>query len=52
MRWIVIYQNQAFLTDWYSYENVYQEGMTVINTATRSITFNGLDWFEITEDHL
>ena len=52
MRYLIIHNNEAFLTDWYEYENHYMEGMIITNTLMDKISFDGLTWQEITEDRL
>ena len=42
--------NTAFFTEWYSFENMYVEGMIVITGG--KISFDGKTFSEITEDHL
>lgn len=57
MRYIVIIQDptgrkSSFSTDWFQAENHYIEGMIVIDRARNEITFDGVVWEEIEEDHL
>ena len=58
MKYLIIYTDQqtgeqkAFSTNWYMYENNYQDGMIVIDTTQRLITFDGETWQDIEEDHL
>lgn len=52
MRYLIIIDGQAFLTNWYDYENHYVKGMIVINTNNFTITFDGITWKEIEEDSL
>lgn len=50
----LIIQNDIppFYTNYYEYDNHYQKGMTVINLLANKYTNNGIDWFNINEDHL
>ena len=52
MRYLVIIDGQAFLTNWYDYENNYQSGMIVVDADNYLITFDGITWEEIKEDNL
>ncbi len=53
MKYIIIPKDQTpFLTDWYIYENNYEEGMIVIDTHNETYTLNGVDWGVIEEDRL
>ena len=51
MRYLIIHNGSAFYTEWFHPEN-YVKGMIVINRITSKITFDGLSWKPITEDHL
>lgn len=50
--YLIIYGSQAFYTNHYDYENLYADGMIVINFANDTISFNGKDFNGIEEDHL
>jgi len=60
MRYIVITRNpltgvqQAFSSEWFETENHYNPDydMIVIDRARNEITFDGITWEEIEEDHL
>ena len=55
MRFLVICKDHsAFWTDWYTYENMWNEEIiqSVIDIAADNITFNGKDWQKVEYDHL
>ncbi len=58
MRYLIIYndpntgEQRAFTTQWYQYENHHVDGMIVINTVQRLITFDGQTWQDIEQDNL
>jgi hypothetical protein len=39
-------------TNYYSYENNYEQGMIVYDLFKGEYTLDGINWFEIMEDHL
>lgn len=43
---------EPFLTEWYDYENNYDNGMTVYDLVNLKYSTNGKDWCDIEEDHL
>ena len=43
---------KPFLTNYYSYENNYVENMIVFDLLNSEYTIDGINWLEITEDHL
>ena len=52
MNYLIIQKESAFFTNWYDYENNYSSGMIVINLLKGEVTFNGVEWQNITQDHL
>lgn len=53
MRYLIITQDKkSFITKWFEYENHYQEGMIVIDGELGKISFDGVSWEDIEEDHL
>jgi len=44
--------SEPFLTRYYEYDNHYVEGMIVYDLINEAYTTNGIDWKEITTDHL
>ena len=53
MNYLITHHNfEPFYTNWFEYPNHYLEGMTVFNLLDNTYTTNGIDWKEITEDHL
>lgn len=39
-------------TNWWTFENNYNEGDKVFDIINATYTLNGADWFDIEEDHL
>ena len=52
MKYLIIYEQAAFYTNWYDYENHYEQGMIIIDRACDMITYDGENWHEIEDDHL
>lgn len=52
MQYLVLHNNKAFYTNWYNYENNYNDGMVVFSLLTDTYTTDGINWEEIEEDHL
>jgi len=52
MNYLIIYMNRAFYTNWFDAENNFMEGMIIVNQLTGKISFDGIEWNEITQDHL
>lgn len=54
MKYLIIppEKKSAFATDYYEYENNYDEGMIVVALFNATISFNGKDFHKIEEDHL
>jgi hypothetical protein len=42
----------VFLDNYYDFENNYVPGMIVINLIAWKITFDGINWLNIEENHL
>lgn len=51
MRFIIIYGNKAFYTNWYS-EEKHTQGMIVIDIQDNCMTIDGISWTDIDHDHL
>ena len=49
---VVCKDKTAFETCWYSYENCWNDNIMCIINDTNFITFDGIHWKEIKEDHL
>ena len=47
----IIHENKVFYTNYFDVENLYIEGMIVINNLNDTF-FDGKNWQEIEEDHL
>lgn len=52
MKYLIIVDKEAFLTNWYEYENNYSAGMIVVDADKHLVTFDGINWKQIEEDHL
>ena len=54
MRYLIIFKNKtAFYTKWYEYDNHYSDEMTcVVDRLKDLISFDGITWIEIEDDHL
>ena len=53
MNYIIIPKDsEPFITDYYTDENCFIEGMTVINLNTGEYTQDGKEWKELEQDHL
>lgn len=52
MKYIIIHEGRAFLTNYFDKENLYVDGMFVINTKDRTYTNDGTIWHELEEDSL
>lgn len=52
MNYLIIYKKESFYTNWYDFENNYQKGMIVINLLLDQISFDGITFHEIIQDHL
>lgn len=53
MRYLIQPLNQEpFLTNWFDWENNYNEGMTVYDTINWTYTKDGNNWLELEIDHL
>ena len=51
-QYLIILDKEVFYTNWYDYENNCVSGMIVINNYNGTVTTDGINWVEITEDHL
>lgn len=49
---VVCKDHTAFETYWYSYENCWNDNIMCIITDSKLITFDGIHWKDIKEDHL
>ena len=47
----IIHENKVFYTNYFDFENLYVDGMIVIDNIN-NIFFDGKSWQEIEEDHL
>lgn len=53
MRYLIFQQGQApFFTAYYTPENVFADGMTVVDLQNSRYTTDGHTWLEIEVDHL
>ena len=52
MNYLIVYNGEAFYTNWFDKENNYVKGMVVVNLLSHQYTINGGDWFEVQEDSL
>lgn len=53
MYFVVCKDNSAFYTNWYQFENHWNDGIhCVINIGAFKITFDGETWEDIETDHL
>lgn len=52
MRYIVLKDHDIFYTDWFSAENNYVDGMTVIDLLQNLVTYDGKMWHRIEYGHL
>ena len=43
---------EPFITQYYEYENCYVKGMIVYNLINKTYTTDGLNWMDISIDHL
>lgn len=44
--------HEPFLTNWYDYENNYNEGMVIYNLLSGTYSTDGITFKEIQEDYL
>jgi hypothetical protein len=52
MTYLIYYQGDSFYTNWFSIDNNYMAGMIVWNLIDHIVTYNGVDWVDIKQDHL
>ena len=53
MRYLITSPDQEpFMTNWFDKINNYVTGMTVYDFGTMMYTRDGVNWYEIQEDHL
>lgn len=53
MNYLIIGKDfEPFLTNWYGFENNYNEGMTIFNLLASTYSTDGFTWKEIEIDHL
>lgn len=58
MKYLIIYTDAAsgvsssFYTNWYQFENNFQEGMIVVDRTQHLISFDGETWQDIERDNL
>jgi len=52
MNYLIFYKGESFYTNWFDAENNYVEGMTVWNLLSHKFTTDGINWMDITQDHL
>lgn len=58
MKYLIIYtdpgtgERRSFYTNWYQFENNYQDGMIVIDRTQHLISFDGEMWQDIEKDNL
>jgi len=52
MNYLILYNNKAFYSSWFDYENNYAEGMIVFNISKHLYTIDGKNWIDIDFDHL
>ncbi len=52
MNYLILRDGEAFYTNWFDYENNYNDGMVVFNLLTDTYTTDGINWKEIEQDHL
>jgi len=52
MTYLVFFEGKVFYTNWFDVDNLYVQGMTVVNRINHTYTTDGKTWLEIEEDHL
>lgn len=52
MNYLIYHDNTAFYTNWFDAENNYVAGMVVFNLLSGKFTEDGINWKDITQDHL
>lgn len=52
-RYLIINKKEgSFYSDHWDYENLHIKGSIVVDLYKHKITFNGMDWFEVEDNHL
>lgn len=52
MRYLILYNNESFFTNWFLAENNYETGMIVFDLTNSKFTSDGENWKEIETDNL
>lgn len=52
MRYLILYENEAFYSDYFMIDNNYESGMVVFDFMKDSFTCDGINWNQIEFNHL